>query len=696
MGKIANCSPPRPYQAVSSRNLFFYLLLLTTVFLLGEISFFIQCTQIYFHDFRFISNHLAIPLTIFPGIVFFIGAHLLVHLIYTLLIWLASLLVASIFSDSIATTLKIGVGLWLVGIITVFIANEYFFPNSKFSELSRFFIPEFLAPGALYVLSSFWGLVLLMLPYFLWTRVKTWRRFVFFIFTGSVLAYFYYQNFLYVPIDASTQEKPNIIIIGVDSLRPDFLGVTGTPVPRFFPAFLEQATVFSNAFTPLARTFPSWVGILSGLFPKESGIRFNLATQENIKKLPLLSTILHKQGYRTIYATDETQFSNIDKNFGFDEALTPPMGLNDFLLGSFNDFPLSNLLINTVVGKWLFPHSYANRPTFMTYSPASFLSLLRPYLQESRQQPLFLAVHFCLTHYPYLWRAHSGLNDTQALSRYQAAIVGVDQQLNDFMAMLKRYQLLRHAIVVLLSDHGEALELQGDRITSPLSYVPLLDGTATSIPRFYPPSADKEAVNQSAGHGTDVLGFSQYHTLLAVRLYGLGKQALKTYSPYVMLLDIKPTILDFLNIPNKSSGVSLKGIIRGESNNLSRHTGFFLESDFSPQAVRSVHPETRNLIFEGIELFSIDPQTTRVIVKEKMGNLIISSKQYAIIDQNWVLALYPQEQEKMIPVLVHLPSGKWTTNLRTAFAQQSPQKRMLQALKQFYGKEIKQVLTGNR
>ncbi len=36
--------------------------------------------------------------------------------------------------------------------------------------------------------------------------------------------------------------------------------------------------------------------------------------------------------------------------------------------------------------------------------------------------------------------------------------------------------------------------------------------------RFYPPSLDKEEVNQSAGHGTDVLGLTQYHSLLAFKL----------------------------------------------------------------------------------------------------------------------------------------------------------------------------------
>lgn len=671
-----------------SPNLFLYLLLLTTVFLLAEISFFIQCTQVYFHDFHMIADRIPVPASIIPGILFFIFSHLLIHLGFAALLWLVALFSASGLKLSPSAALKWGLGVWVLSIVSIFVANQYFIPNSKFAELSRYLFPELILPYLLILLSVLDLVVLILALYSFVGSLSLRNRLQWLTLLWLALAYLAYQNYFLSSLDASTPERPNIILIGVDSVRPDFVNKTPTV---FFSPFLQQSTVFTNAFTPLARTFPSWMSILSGLYPKESGIRFNLAAEGSKNNPLLLSTILRNHGYRTIYATDETQFSNIDQNFGFDELVAPPMGLNDFLLGTFNDFPLSNLLVNTVVGKWLFPHSYGNRPSFMTYDPNSFLALIKTHLQQPRQKPLFLSVHFCLTHYPYLWRSHSSVADTDPINRYQAAIGRVDQQVNDFMAMLDHYQILQHAIVVLLSDHGEALELRGDRITAPASYVPLQEGKTKIIPRFYPPSVDTEAVNQSVGHGTDVLGFPQYHSLLAFHLYGLGKQAVKSISNYVLLLDIKPTLLNFLGIADKSSGLSLQKLILGKSNSLPERKGFFLESDFSPEAVRSVHPQTRNLIFEGIDLFTIDPATTRIFVREGMAQLIISSKQYATIDHDWVLALYPRQHGKMIPVLVHLPSGRWTTDLRTAFAQNSPQKRMLKALKNFYGKEIKQL-----
>ncbi len=672
-------------------RLFCQLLVLTLVFILVQVSFFIQSLHLYFDDFSLIANKLEIPYTIVPGILWFIFAQILVHAGALGLVCLVALVLSYRFKLSTPNSDKLGLALWFLGLLTVILANQLFFPNSRFAAVLRFLLPDTLSLVLWVFLACFWTVALLLTASVLLLTVN-WKGRVAAFFMGSLIfSYWAYENYFYHSIDAGSEKKPNIIIIGVDSLRPDFLDFFGAHVrTQFFNPFLSQATVFSNTFTPLARTFPSWVGILSGSYPKESGIRFNLANKTPSPQVSLLTQLLRQRGYKTIYATDETRFSNIDKRFGFDEVIAPPIGLNDFLVGSFNDFPLSNLVVNTPLGRWLFPHSYGSRPVYITYDPDSFLNLLQPFLRRQRQQPLFLAVHFCLPHSPYIWGAYPGYQEKDVVSRYQASILRVDQQLLDFMVMLKRYHVLDHALVVLLSDHGEALELSGDRITSSQDFVSRKGVGPRKIPRFYPPSADTEAVDQSAGHGTDVLGFPQYHSLLAFKLFGLKGQSVKKISDPALLLDIKPTILDFLSIKDKTSGFSLREVILGKASRLAPRS-IFLESDFSPEAIRSVHPETRNLIFEGIEFFKIDPKSTRIYVRDSMAQLILSSKQYALIENDWVLALYPQDKGRMTPVLVQLSTGKWTMDMSLAFAQNSPLKHMLYTLKQFYGSELQQL-----
>lgn len=681
--------------ARGNSSLFGYLLLLTFFFTLIEISLLIQGSEFYLGDFKTIADHLGVPANVVPGILYFVAMQIIVHIAFTVLVWVVTRLLGIALRCEWKTVEKIGLGLWCISIVTVLIANQVFFPNSKFAVLTAFLFSHAAATLLLYILLSVLSVAVLFALYGLWRLVSRKTKF-FFAAIGILSVFFLMAPSLSktVVTDGATAEKPNIIFIGIDALRPDFLGFFGdkkqTPS---IDAFLNQSTVFADALTPLARTFPAWVSILTGQYPKHSGVRFNLASLNQFNWQSTLPAMLRADGYQTFFATDEVRFSNIDQRFGFDIVVTPPIGFNDFLLGNLNDFPMGNLLVNTRFGKLLFPHSHANRPVSMTYDPNSFLNLLKPALSQPRTKPLFLAVHFCLPHFPYFWAEDEA--DELSIKNYRAAVDRVDQQFQDFLLLLKQNKLLDHSIVVLLSDHGEAFELPGDRVTEAALFVPKKDGDKVTVPHFYPPSQDTEEVNQSVGHGTDVLGLTQQHIVLAFRTYGLQKNKTIIVPGKVSLLDIKPTILDFLQYHNRPSldGMSLKPAITGKEVAVSNNRHFFMESDFSPQAVRSVHPETRDLIFQGINFFQIDHKTTRLNVKQDMVNLILSSKQYANVYQEWILALYPQSTTVMMPILVNLRNGLWTNDLNTTFAAKSPARTMLKSMRQFYGSDIKQVMT---
>ncbi|MBX3709448.1 MAG: sulfatase-like hydrolase/transferase [Gammaproteobacteria bacterium] len=669
------------------------LLLLTGFFLLLELSFFIQSNKTYLFDYTFVSNNLSIPVTIIPGILYFIFAQLLIHLMFCFIIWVVVEWIADLFQLSSSRKIPFAILIWFLGLMMVLVLNQYFYPNSKFSNLSVLilFNQEITKLALLFFLTCSFLVLLLACIRFVKIIRKQFIFYNIFIVGFLILSFIFTKYTTIHPVDAATKERPNIILIGVDSLRPDFLSYFGydrsTP---FFDSFLEQARVFSESVTPLARTFPSWSGILTGQYPNQMNVRSNLAPQSNLHLQNTLPAILQRHGYKTIYATDETRFSNMGKNFGFDQIISPPTGLNDFLIGTFNDFPISNLLINTMVGKWLFPYSYANRPVYFVYQPDSFLKLLALNLKVERKKPLFLAVHFCLTHYPYLWANFSGKELTPQ-ERYVESIVEVDKQINRFFTLLKQRHLLDHAIVVLLSDHGEALELPGDRITEKDLFMPSQYVNAAA-PRFYPSGNAEEAVNQSVGHGTDVLGLPQYHTVLAFRIYGEEVFRPGVTSGIVTLLDIKPTLLNLIHLPApESNGISLSAVIQDEVSLPLSVRPIFLESDFSPEAIRTVYPEERKVLLEGIDLFEINPRTMRLTVKDSMTTKIINSKQRAVIYGSWMLALYPQNKNIHIPILINLDNGEWTNNLKSLFASHAPVQLMLDELKAFYGSEMHHI-----
>ena len=75
------------------------------------------------------------------------------------------------------------------------------------------------------------------------------------------------------------------MIIGIDSLRNDLQVPRqrrgGTPNIR---RFLDDSRRFSDATTPLARTYPSWVSILTGRHPVTTNARYNLMPRRLVKR----------------------------------------------------------------------------------------------------------------------------------------------------------------------------------------------------------------------------------------------------------------------------------------------------------------------------------------------------------------------------------------------------------------------------
>ena len=577
----------------SKSGLFGYLLLLTGIFALLEVSYFIQRGGIYLSEFTLVTSNLDIPFKIIPGVIFFLVAQLLVHLGYTTLVWAAARLVGVALKCQWRTVQTLGFNFWVFGIIAVLVANQHFFPNSQFAALTGYRIDTRVLEFVWSALLIICALIILLAGIgFIKTLPVLSRLLIGVIFISSTAGFM--SSHQAIVRDASTPEKPNIIIIGVDALRPDYLGFFGADdMTPNLDAFLKQSAVFATAMTPQARTFPAWMSILTGKYPKHVDARYDLEDRAllNIHD-DTLPQVLRHAGYTTLFATDETRFSNIDTSFGFDSTVTPPVGVNDFLLGSLNDFPLSNLIVNTPIGKWLFPNSYGNRPAYITYDPDSFLKMLKPALTRPRDKPLFLAVHFCLPHFPYFWADYSFQETNRAAIHYHFAVQRADQQVGDFLALLEQNGILKHSIVILLSDHGEALNLHGDRATDRDLYIAGTDNPKKIVPRYYPNSIEKEAVNQSAGHGTDVLGLTQYHTVLAFRFYGVNTLRPRIVPDVVSLIDIKPTVLTLLGYASEQDdGVSLTPLLfpaNIQSSLPARH--LFMESDFSPQAVRTVPP----------------------------------------------------------------------------------------------------------
>lgn len=102
-----------------------------------------------------------------------------------------------------------------------------------------------------------------------------------------------------VTLIACTREPaPNVLLVTIDTLRPDSLGFIGgrndTPV---MDELAMSGHAFTGAISPVPLTLPAHASILSGELPHRHGVHDN--GQLVPATLPLLPGILRQQGYRT-------------------------------------------------------------------------------------------------------------------------------------------------------------------------------------------------------------------------------------------------------------------------------------------------------------------------------------------------------------------------------------------------------------
>lgn len=332
-------------------------------------------------------------------------------------------------------------------------------------------------------------------------------------------------------------DRPDVIILGVDSLRPDFLPAYGNMIPGMSPAIdsvLAESVVVADARTPLARTFVSYMSLLTGENPVHHGARFNLYPRSGFDRSRTLSWDLKKRGYFSMLAMDESRFANFDKSFGFDSVIVPPVGALDLIVGGSFDFLATNLVIAALPNMDSLSVIQRNRAAYKNYREGGHASRVAEAIGDTpHDQPLFLISHLCLPHWPYLpsgvrgdktldWvKGISGFED--APTQYLRAIRAADMQFSTIFAALKSAGRLENAVVIVMSDHGEDFGLGRDGLA--------IDSSGKRFSKSY-------------GHGSFALSKQQNHVVMSIQRYRNGEPqwAPRTLDGPASIIDIAPTI----------------------------------------------------------------------------------------------------------------------------------------------------------
>jgi arylsulfatase A-like enzyme len=474
-----------------------------------------------------------------------------------------------------------------------------------------------------------------------------------------------------------TSSRPNVIIIGIDSLRIGELrrfGGTGGLTPNV-DQMLEKSVVYRDTVTPMARTFPAWVSILTGRYPDRTGATINLIARTEVHARPTLADTLRASGYETIYATDEVRFSNIDAGYGFDQTITPRIGAADFLLGTFNDFPVSNVLANTAVGGWLFPHTYANRAAYSRYLGTTFADRLDSELEVDA--PVFLAVHLTAAHWPYVTAetpdVPNGVHSPEAdYLQYRRSLALVDRQLGDILSIFEKKGLMRNAVVVLLSDHGEALAQPGDRL------IP------KDIGQIH--GATRPIEVGTFGHGSSVLSPVQFQVLLAMQGTGEARDLLPQPGDRMYpatLVDIAPTVLHALGIKSAATMDGVDLACECAQNEATRIR--FTETEFTLPMMMAGQVNPAMLVSQGIDYYSVDPDSGWLELRADKLREIDTRRERAAISRRFILAALPTFEGNSRFVLADRETGE-SQILLTATAEDREIFSLWQALHAKYGR----------
>lgn len=577
-----------------------------------------------------------LPATLIWQIALFIGIVLILHSLVQIYAWLSAR--ASIATLKFQEPAAEGFGLivMILAWSAIFLLNNAYISFSIFSYWGEFTLgPLDQSELALTV----GALALSPLPLIAWWALRSMGKRNAISLSALIVVCALMLGPAIGPRNASASfSKPNVIVIGIDSFRPEYLH--SRDIMPHMSTLLAEAAVFPEVYTPLARTFPSWTSMLSGLHPVETGARINLIDPELVRRDTMVTWQLREAGYHTILATDERRFSNLDESYGFDTVFGPAAGAADFVLGLAGDFPLVNLLASSDLGGLLFPYLHNNRAVKRLYRPAQFAERLGHELSNQPAQPLFLMTHLCLPHWPYAWADKPSVvttssspggvpeNHAQAALQtktrvYESALSAVDEQLKILMDSLLASGHLDNAIVVVLTDHGEALGWPDDL---------LVESDDPAIPL---------TTKLSVGHGTNLFSLVQNRTFMAFKRYGS-----KQYSPgdrhqRFFSYDLRPTLLDLLDLsaPNPVRGISMLPWLETPGlDQLDR--SLFVETGFYLPAINTLNIKINDVLSQGGSYYLINEDAKLIINPSEMGKLI-ESKQRGILRGSKLLAQVP-------------------------------------------------------
>jgi arylsulfatase A-like enzyme len=294
-------------------------------------------------------------------------------------------------------------------------------------------------------------------------------------------------------------ENCNVILVSMDTLRADHLGLYGydRQTTPGLDRWSQDALIFTNFFTSAFMTPISEASLHTGLYPEKNGM-INFRWSDISPSVKTLAEILLERGYKTAAFGDSIEFShfkNVNRSFkrGFElyKIDDDRIGKNGTRFPEWIDIKdwinqqTRPFFLWLPLGSTHFPYS----PHLNTFAKTEYLrdGLLRDFIKKEylrSQMPLFQLI-FNGDLYPKTDENFLSFNSfdvpaaawplpriKQKISlspldfqfirdMYDNSVVDMDKDLSGFFLFLEKLPLKRNTVVILTSNHGDQIGERG-------------------------------------------------------------------------------------------------------------------------------------------------------------------------------------------------------------------------------------------
>jgi len=251
-----------------------------------------------------------------------------------------------------------------------------------------------------------------------------------------------------------SQPPPAVVLISVDTLRPDHLGCYGysRETSPSIDSLRRDAVLFARASAHSPSTLPSHASLFSSLLPQQHGASAASAIPLPEEVLTLAEHLREAGGYRTAAFTGAGQMNSV---FGLDqgfEIYREPVPALAMAVEEALDW------IDSLGGEpfFVFLHTYEVHHPYEP-SPDDLAGFAPRYTGEL---PSTISVD--LLREINAHEAEIGAEDLDYIvSAYDAEIVAMDRSIGQLIEAMRSRGLYENSLIVLTSDHGEEFSEHG-------------------------------------------------------------------------------------------------------------------------------------------------------------------------------------------------------------------------------------------